>query len=447
MQTQRRRDGGVDATVGATGGATDFGLAWEHVCAAVRARIGERNFDAWIAPLRTAWTPEALVLEAPDATTRNWVVRHFASVIESAVATTLRRPWPIRLELTKAPPPLPIRATSPPEGHTFEAFVVGEANRAAYVAARAVLSDGRSPLFVHGPVGVGKTHLLHAVYHALDARGTLATCLPAAQLVSSLVGAYGVHSHEAFWRDLAPLGGLLLDDVHSLAGQEEVQERLMSGLVTWVESGRLLVLTCDRPPDALPELTARLRERFAGDAIAGIAPPEPALRVAILQQKARSQGLPIDPGLAGWLAAHIGGNVRRLEGALTKLGAHASLLGRRIDLRLAEEVLPELLARPFAPLTVDRIIDETAAVFGAAARAVRGRSRRAALVLPRQVAMYLARKLLARPFTELARAFARDHTTVLHAWESVAARLGSDPKLAHTVEHIERRLVTDAGKE
>ncbi len=445
-QTQRRTVGGVEA-VDEADRVPESGLAWERVCAAVRARIGDQNYRAWIAPLRSAWTPDALVLEAPDAATRSWVLRHFARAIEGAVAATLHRPWPVRLELAKAPPPLPIRTSPPPGGHTFDAFVVGRSNGAAYAAARAVVAEGRSPLFIHGPVGVGKTHLLHAVHHALAACGTLVACLPAAHLVSSLVGAYGGRSHEAFWRDLSPLGALLLDDVHSLAGQEEVQERLMDALGAWVDGGRVLVLTCDRPPHDLPELAARLRHRFEGDLIARIAPPEPALRVAILEQKARARGLPIAPGGAGWLAARIGGNVRRLEGALTKLGAHASLLGRTIDLRLAEEAVPELLAPPCRPLTVDRIVAETAAAFGAAARTVRGRSRKAALVLPRQVAMYLARKLLARPFTELARAFARDHTTVMHAWDAVTARLGTDPRLAHKVEDIERRLVADGESE
>jgi chromosomal replication initiator protein len=427
-------------------GQPDLAVVWQRVCAAVRARVGDHNFDAWIAPLRGTWAPDALVLEVSDATSRTWILRHFAPVIEGALAATLRRSWPIRLELAQAPPPLPIRVAPPPPGHTFDTFVVGESNALAHAAARAVLGGGCTPLFLHGPVGVGKTHLLHAIFHALDARGTRAACLPAAQLVASLVQAYRGRSHDVFWHDLAPLGGLLLDDVHSLAGQEEVQERLVDGLVAWVEGGRLLVLTSDRAPADLPELAARLRDRFRGDLIARIEPPEPALRVAILQQKARSQGVPLDAGLAGWMATRIGGNVRRLEGALTRLAAHARLLGRHVDQRLAEEVLPELALAP-AALTVDRIVEETAAAFGAAARALRGRSRRAALVLPRQVAMYLARELLARPFAELAKAFARDHTTVLHAWRSVADRLATDPRLAGTVRLIERRLGAGGGLE
>lgn len=451
MQSQRAESPpageSVDGTLPTAGGSVfDPAAVWQAVAAAVRARVGQQNFDVWIAPLRSAWTKEGLVLEAPDLTTRSWVTRHFAGILEAALAAALRRPWPIRIELAKAPPALPVRVSPPAAEHTFDTFVLGESNQVAYAAARAVVAGERSPLFVHGPVGVGKTHLLHAVFHALEARGTPSASLPAAQLVSGLVAAYGAHAHGAFWGDLRQLSALLLDDVHSLAGQEEVQERLVDGLVEWVESGRLLVLTSDRPPGDLAELATRLRERFAGDLIARIEPPEPALRVAILQQKARSQGMRLDPGLAGWIAARAGGNVRRLEGALTRLVAHARLLGRRVDQTLAEEVLPDL-ARPVVPLTIERIVDETASVFGAAARALRGRSRKAALVLPRQVAMYLARKLLARPFAEIATAFARDHTTVLHAWQAITARIPRDGALAGAIARIEQRLALEGGRD
>jgi len=254
-----------------------------------------------------------------------------------------------------------------------------------------------------------------------------------------MLDAYGAQSAPSFWADLAQLGAVLLDDVHSLAGQESLQEQLMEGLGEWVEAGRLLVLTCDRPPHELPGLTARLRARFVEDVVVRMTPADPALRVAILQQKAESQGIALEPSLAVRIAAQIGGNVRRLEGVLTTLAARARLLGRRIDQTLASEVLTELRP-PSADLSVERIVDETALAFGAATRGLLGRSRRPTLVLPRQVAMYLARQLLQRPFTELSRVFARDHTTVMHAWRTITERLRSDARLAAMVDAIERRL-------
>jgi len=415
---------------------------WARACELVRVRVGEENFGPWVAPLRCVGAAGAVILECPDRTTRDTVARHFAATIEDALGDVLGRRCRVELRLGDHHAARPAVCGTPPSAeHTFDTFVVGESNGRATSAARALLAGPpRPPLFLHGPSGVGKTHLLHAIFHALEGRGPAVACLPAARLIAALVEAYGARGHEAFWRELDPLGALLLDDIHSLAGQEETQERLIEGLVAWQESGRLLVLTSDRGPGELPELAARLRERFAAGVVAAMEPPEPALRLAILQHKARALGLALDTPLAARIAVAIGGNVRRLEGALTRLLAHARVFGRPPDEALAVDVLPELRPRALVALSVERIVEETAAVFGALARSLRGRSRRPEVALPRQVAMYLARKLLRRPFAELAVAFARDHTTVLHAWQAGTSRLETDRHLAGAIEEIEHRL-------
>jgi chromosomal replication initiator protein len=422
----------------------DAVAAWARVRPALRARVGEENFTSWIAPLRCSSAGGGLVLEAPDRPTRDWIARHLLGVIEDTLAAALGRPCAVDLRIP-VPPTAPWhRTVAPAADHTFETFVVGESNAHAAKEARG-LAAGAAPrlLFIHGPSGVGKTHLLHATYHALVAGGGRVLCLPAAELVAGLVGAYGTQAEAAFWQDLAPMDALLLDDVHSLVGQQAVQTRLIEGLVAWQDTGRALLLTSDRAPEHLPELAAKVRARFEGGVVAAVDPPEPALRLAILQTKARALGLVLETRLAARIAVEVGGNVRRLEGVLTRLLAHARLLGRRVDEALALEVLPDLRPRLPAALSVDRILDETAAAFGGLARALRGRSRRPDLALARQVAMYLARKLLNRPFAQLAAAFARDHTTVLHACQTISARLGTDRALAAIVEEIERRLTAD----
>jgi chromosomal replication initiator protein len=420
---------------------SDPGAVWARVCGTLRGRVGERNFASWIAPLRSRWIDGALALEAPDRATRDRVARHFLGEIEKALAEAVGRGQAVRLALAAPSSALPIPVRPPSPDHTFETFVLGESNGRACALARALVEDeSRAPLFVHGRSGVGKTHLLHAVFHALEAAGVIAACLSAAQLVAALVGAYEAHADERFWADLSGLGALLLDDAHSIKGLEEIQECLMAGLAAWVEGGRLLVLTCDRAPSEMSAFVGRLQARFAGSLVASIEPPEPALRIAILQNKARARGVTLDPPLAARVAIDVGGNVRRLEGALTRLVAHARLSGRRIDEALAMEVLPALRPRVPVALTVDRILAATAEVFGTSARRLRARRRDRELALPRQVAMYLARKLLASPFAELATAFGRDHTTLLHASRSVALRLGTDAALAARIAQIEQRL-------
>ena len=423
---------------------TDPATMWAQACETVRARVGDRNFAAWIVPLRCTWLEDEITLEAPDRLTRELVARHFAGVIADAVAAVAGHRCSLRLDLPAPPPSLPIRATPPLPDHTFDTFVVGESNTRAFDAARALArQETAAPVFLHGPAGVGKTHLLHAIAHALEARRLAVACLPAARLIEELVAAIGEHRQEAFWRELRALDVLLLDDVHSLAGREQMQEELIDGLAAWAADGRPLALTSDRAPDEMPEFAARVREGFRNGVIAGIEPPEPRLCLELVHYKARALGLFLDAGLAARLAATVSGNVRRLEGALRSLLAHAHLRGRAIDAALALEILPALQRIPAAPPALDRIVEATARAFGVAARSLRGRSRRRELVLPRHVAMYLARKLCQWSAAELAREFGRNHTTVLNGCRSVAAKLGVDRKLAALLAEIERRLASD----
>src|SRR5207237_147301 len=219
----------------------------------------------------------------------------------------------VRLALATPPAPFPIPVRAPSAQHSFDRFLGGESNRAAVAAARALVEEASpNPLFVHGPSGVGKTHLLHAIFHALDVAGLAVACLSARELVDALVARIAAGTAEAFWKELRPLGALLLDDVHSLRGREETQERLVEGLARWLDAHRLLVLTSDRAPAELPALVARLANRFARSTVAAITPPEPALRIAILLQRGHDAGVRLDPPVAACLAAAVGGNVRRL---------------------------------------------------------------------------------------------------------------------------------------
>ena len=427
-----------------TEGTADPATIWAQACETVRTRVGDRNFAAWIAPLRFTWAEGGIALEAPDRLTRDLVGRHFAAVIAEAVAAVAGRPCPLRLDLPASPPPLPIRAAPPLPDHTFETFMVGQSNTRAFGAAQALArQDTAAPVFLHGPAGVGKTHLLHAIAHVLEARRLAVACLPAARLIEGLVAAMREDREGTFWRELRALDALLLDDVHSLAGQEQMQEQLIDGLVAWAADGRPLALTSDRAPDDIPELAARVREGFRNGTIAGIAPPEPRLCLELVHYKARSLGLVLDAGLAARLAATVSGNVRRLEGALRSLLAHAQLRGRVVDAALALEILPALQRAPAAPPAVERIVEATARAFGVAPRSLRGFSRRQELALARHVAMYLARKLCQRSAAEIAGEFGRNHATLLNGCRSVAAKLGVDRRLSALIAELERRLASD----
>ncbi len=419
---------------------------WGRACATLRARIGERNFVTWIAPLRSRWIEGGLALDAPDPTTRERVARHFLGAIEDALADAAGRACSVRLGLATTPEAAPLPIRPPTRAHTFDTLVVGQSNRGAVEAARGLVEHANpGALLVHGRSGVGKTHLLHATFHALDAAGVPVACVAAAQLVSAVVAAYTARADERFWSDLLTLGALLLDDVHSVAARDETQRRLVDGLGAWVEAGRLLVLTSDRAPAEMPGIVALFDARFARRAVVRVDLPDGALRLAILHHKARLQGVTLEPRLAGRMATLLGDNVRRLEGALTRLLAHARLSGRPIDETLATEVLPELRERRAGPLTVDRIVAVTAEAFGVPSRRLRGRSRSAEVVLARHVAMYLARRILGQSFTEIGGAFGCAHTTALHAWRAIEAQRGRDAAVAERIGRVERRLREEEG--
>ena len=419
---------------------------WGRVCAALRPRIGEDNFTAWIAPLRSTWCDGGLALDAPDRTIREGVARHFLGAIEDALAQAAGRAYPVRLGVAAARPPLPIVLRSPSDRHTFATFVAGESNARALAAAHGLIAGtSPGPLLLHGPSGVGKTHLLHAICHGLDAVGVLVACVPAAQLVAALVSAYASGADDRFWSDLLPLGALLLDDIHSVKGLEETRERLVDGLAAWVAAGHLVAVTMDRAPGETSGLVTRLADRLPGSVVASIEAPDHTLRRAILERKALAQGVVLDPRLAARLAGAVGGSVRRLEGTLTRLVAHARLSGRPVDETLAHELLPELRRRPADPPTIDAILAATAAAFAIPTRRLHGRGTRPEVLVPRRVAMYLARKLLGRSYTDIAAAFGRDHTTVAEACRTITTRIESDGALAATIARIERRLTEAEG--
>jgi chromosomal replication initiator protein len=339
--------------------------------------------------------------------------------------------------LLGATPAPPVPSIPPPPEQSFAAFVVGESNAAAYRAATA-LARGEigGPLLLHGPSGVGKTHLLHAAYAGLAERGCGVACLAAHDLTEALLAARRANQAAAFWRELRALDALLLDDVHSLAGDEPLRGELADALAAWVEGGRILAVTTDRPPDEVPE-TGRWCPRDGAATVEHLPPPETALRIAIVRHKAEQLGLELGAELSATIAQRLPGSIRRLEGALTRLHALARLSGRPLDRRLVEEVLP-----PAPPVpSVERIVAETAAAFGLSAHRLRGRGGGGELVLPRRVAMWLMHRLLGLRAAEIGRLFQRDRTTVHHAYRGLPARLARDAQLARTVRRIEERLI------
>src|SRR5262245_5330032 len=313
--------------------------------------------------------------------------------------------------------------------YTFEAFVTGGSNRFAHAAALSVAeTPGKSynPLFIYGDAGLGKTHLLQAISHYVAENYPSYTVryISTETFMNQFVEALRTKTPLAdFKKRYREVDVLLVDDIQFMEGKESLQEEFFHTFNALHQANRQIVLSSDRPPDAIATLEDRLRSRFKSGLITDIQPPELETRIAILRKKAESEPTPVPPEVLEFIATHITDNIRELEGAMIRVCAYASLTGEHLSIELAERVLSDVLSdsQP-RPITPDLILQKTSDQFGFSIDEITGKSRRRPLVTARQVGMYVFRELTDLSYPALARESGnRDHTTVIHAVEKIGA--------------------------
>jgi len=431
--------------------------AREHV----RVALDERDFETWIEPARaTRFENGVLTLEVPSQFSADWLKRHFLPVLETAVANASGTAAVIQLVVNRAlsapapvvtgaprPPlraPRPPSSAGPPERYTFATFVVGDSNRMAHDAARAVVVQPGArfnPLFLHGGPGLGKTHLLSATAHGLTAReqGGVAY-LSAEKFVNEMIAALRRDQMERFRQRFRGIRTLVVDDVQFLSGKVRSQEEFVHTFNTLYDGRRQIVLASDRPPDQMPGIEETLRSRFASGLLVDVKPPDPALRLAIVERKAAALGLDLSPEVRRFLADHWCANVRELEGALTRLDALAHLSGQVPTLPIVRQALPPRKG-PAAVHTVDEIVGEVCRHFQVTPAEIASPRRNARVSVPRQLAMYLCRRHTDQPLMAIGRELGgRDHTTVLHALGAIERRLQEDVALREALKALEKRI-------
>jgi chromosomal replication initiator protein len=431
---------------------------WREAQRRLRGGLPEKDFETWIEPLRAAgWANGELTIETPSAFARDWLRRHFMGALERAVTEASGAPAVVTLMVNRALDvrstglrlrPGPKERTTPvvPPRHTFDNFVVGASNQVAFGAARAVVEQPGSrfnPLFLYGGVGLGKTHLLFAVAHGLSStrREGAVVYLSAENFVNEMIAALRADRMVAFRRRFRGIDTLVVDDIQFLAGKMRSQEEFYHTFNALHDGRRQIVLASDRPPDEMPGIEETLRSRFSAGLLADIRPPDPALRLALVRQKAALIGIAIEPELTAYIAEGWCANVRMLEGALNRLEACATLSGRTIDHDLVDEVLGKPAAAAAGRPSVDRIIGEVCQRFQVSRSEISSARRTARIIVPRQLVMYLCRQHTDMPLARIGASLGgRDHSTVLHALTAIERRLARDARLREAVHELEARL-------
>jgi chromosomal replication initiator protein len=330
--------------------------------------------------------------------------------------------------------------------YVFENFVVGKPNEFAYAAAKRVAESDQvsfNPLFLYGGVGLGKTHLMHAIAWEIRQRTPhrKVVYLSAEKFMYSFVRALRNQDTVSFKEQFRSVDVLMIDDVQFIAGKDATQEEFFHTFNALVDQGRQIVLSADKSPSNLEEIGDRLRSRLSSGLVADLHPTTFELRLGILDAKAEQLGVPVPQRVKEFLAHKISSNVRELEGALTRLVAHAQLVGGQVSLETAQDLLQDLLRAHDRRLTMEEIQKRVAEHFKIRVSDMSSARRSRAVARPRQVAMYLSKQLTSRSLPEIGRAFGgRDHTTVMHAVRKIEELVKTDSAFAEDVELLTRML-------
>ena len=468
--------GTVSANAGAAGAATVSGLtgfgfgaarprgadaseprSWQRIREQMRGECGERSFETWLAPLRLVSADgDSVRLTAPSAPLADWVASHFLDRLRTLwsqhrpgtrhVVVELRGPDTAAAPVATDAPLCPAIEAR----YSFDNFVVGKSNELAYNAARALAEGGAAgfnPLFLHGLTGLGKTHLMHAI------GGEFVQCQPGAKVVylsaerfmSEFLAALRNKDTAAFKQRLRTVDLLMVDDVQFIAGKESTQEEFFHTMNDIMDAGRRLVITADRSPQNLEGIQDRILSRMAWGLVADINPADYELRLNILHSKvahmANAQSVAVPDEVVEFLARKITANVRELEGALNRVVAYAGLTGRAVTLDFTRETLADQLRAHEKKLTIDEIQRRVADYYHLKMTDMVSARRAREVARPRQVAMYLAKRLTPRSLPEIGRRFGgRDHTTVMHAVKRIDELRAADRELDADVTRLTKML-------
>jgi chromosomal replication initiator protein len=427
---------------------------WANVLPLLKSELTETAISTWFSGVTAlAFEGNQLVLTHPESFKANIIRTRYLELLKNALRELFAADIDVLvLDPTEAEK---FQSAAPTENrnilmgseeYTFDRFVVGSSNRFAYNASRAVSDKpGQSynPLFLYGESGLGKTHLLYAIYHAIRHNHPEYEIIyvKGDEFTNELNEAIRLNSTDAFRQKYRDKDLLLVDDIQFIAGKDATQEEFFNTFNNLHEAGRQIVLTSDRPPSEMNRLEDRLRTRFEWGLMVDIQPPDYETRCAIIKDKALLLGLNMPPDIIEYLAHNITSNVRQLEGSLKKLMAYRDLLGSNVDDVTAGRAIRELIraADDLAP-SADVIVEETAKFYDLDPKLLLGSSRKASIVLARQVSMYIVRSMTNMSLPEMGKFYGMHHTTVMHSVEKIETSLKTDKAMADLIKDIKANI-------
>jgi len=447
---------------------------WTAAQQQLRGMLNSDLYNLWFAPLQaTAFVKEVLTLEVANDFCEVWLKENYLDLIRDVLAQTSGQPLNVKFQIAtclpaqrplagfttqqaalKEEPEMSERSTPATREvafnpkNTFDTFVVGNNNTFAHAAAMAVSEmPGKSynPLFLYGGVGLGKTHLLHAIGQHVVAhkKGARVTFLSSEKFTNEFIDAIQNNQLMRFRKRYRHSDVFLIDDIQFLAGKERIQEEFFHTFNTLHEARKQIVLTCDRPASEIQNLEQRLVSRFEWGLVTDMQPPDVETRLAILRKKEKVMGVELPAEILNFLAERIRTNIRRLEGALVRVASFSSLTGKKTTLEVVENMLREILQEEGRfSISIELIQKKVAEHFDIRLADMSSKRRPESIAFPRQIAMYLARQLTESSLNTIGEAFGgRDHGTVLHAFRLVRDRMQVDSHVRQEVSNLERQLM------
>ena len=446
---------------------------WQDCLSTLEKKISPQNFSTWIRPIRLKDITGNLVhLVVPNRFIRDWINENYQEIIEDTISQLINDKCRIKFEISatntipeneisekdsivKAIKKTDITSTETEkknsglylnDKYTFEDFVPGSSNQFAYAAAMAVANNPATtynPLFIYGGVGLGKTHIINAIGNEIiNKNNNLKVCYYSSEkFMNELINCLRYAKMDEFRQKFRSMDVLLIDDVQFIAGKERTQEEFFHTFNALYESHKQIVVTSDKFPKDIPGLEERLRSRFEWGLIADIQPPDIETKQAILKMKADQNGIYLPEDVTLFLANSISSNVRELEGYLIRIGAYASLTSTPINLNMAKEILKNILIEKNKEISIEEIQKNVAAYFSIKVSDLKSAKRLKALVIPRQIAMYISRQLTSCSYPEIGDKFGgKDHSTIIHAIKKIERQLEEDYQLKITVENLKNSL-------